>query len=209
MDKILRRIEKEASIPDLAKKMERISPTDLQSLLIRVYKRMAERRNPRILLSDYVANRFTQPSGCDPSILVEWDRLAFSHLPRSFHAIELSTVSPLGSVSCLASVSQDWVLTTIRNTEVVSDPTNVLALECAVRRKKLTRSRPADPTRVDLACSHRVLRAQRHQDQRALSHFRLFSLCSAGRDAGSMVFETTAITDHVRFYLTSLRVFWD
>ena len=207
VDKILRRIEKEAGMPDLAKAMERISPTDLQSLLIRVYRRVAEKRNPHVLLSEYVANRFTQPSSCDPSIVIEWDRLAFSHLPRSFRAIELSTVSPLGSVSSLASVSQDWVLTTIRNTEVVSDPTNVLALECAVRRQKLTRSRPADSTRVDLACRHRVLRAQRHHDQKALSHFRLFSLCSAGRDTGNMGFETTAITDHVRFYLASLTSF--
>jgi hypothetical protein len=197
-DKILRRIGKETGVPDLVEVMtERIAPTDLQSLLIEVYRRIVNRRSPGTLLSDYVANRFTHPSNCDPSLLVEWDRIAYSQLPNGFQAIELSTVCPLGSVSTVASVSQDWVLTTIRNTEVVADPTNVLAMECAVRRQKLTKADAANSTTVSLACSHRVLRAQRYQDSGALSHFRLFSLCSAGRDTGNLRFETSALTDHV------------
>lgn len=207
-DKIVQRIAKEAGIPDLAEMMaERISPTDLQSLHLELYRLITKHRNPRNVLSDYEANRFSRPSTCDPSSILEWDRIAFSHLPSSFEAIELSTVCPLGSVSSMTGLSQDWVLTTIRNTEVVADPTNVLAMECAVRRRKLTRSHSTDSTPVNLACSHRVLRAQRYPDTSALSHFRLFSLCSAGRDTGSLRFETYAIDEHVRFYLDSLTLF--
>jgi hypothetical protein len=206
MDKIVRRIGKEAGVPDLAEVLsERISPTDLQSLHLEVYRRIARRRSPPALLADYLANRFTHPSSCHPSLILEWDRIAYSHLPASFEAIELSTVCPIGTVSSITSLSQDWVLTTIRNTEVVADPTNVLAMECAVRRRQLTRTTPANSTVVNLACSHRSLRAQRYSDPNMLSHFRLFSLCSAGRDTGNFRFETGVLADHIRFYLESLR----
>jgi hypothetical protein len=205
MDKIIQRIEKELGIPNLAEIMtERIAPTDLQSLLIHVYKRVAERRKASAVLSDYVKNRFARPSGCNPSLITKWDQIAFSELPGSFQAIELSPICPLGSVSSLAPVSQDWVVSTIRHTEVIADPTNALALECAVRRQRFLRAKPSDATIVSLACSHRPLRAQRYQDPKALHHFRLFSLCSAGRDTGNLRFETHSITDHVRFYLKSL-----
>ncbi len=169
-----------------------------------MYKRVAERRKASAVLSDYVKNRFARPSGCNPSLITKWDQIAFSELPVTFQAIELSPICPLGSVSSLAPVSQDWVVSTIRNTEVIADPTNALALECAVRRQGLLRTKPSDPSIVNLACSHRPLRAQRYQDPNALHHFRLFSLCSAGRDTGSLRFETNSITDHVRFYLKAL-----
>lgn len=205
---IIRRIEREAEVPNLSKILvQRIRPTDLQSLLLEVYRKRAKHRNLSAVLSDYASNSFTRPSRSNPDHLLEWDRIAFSHLPRGFQAIELSPVSPLGSVSCLSSISQDWVLTTIRNMEVVADSTNVLALECALRRKELTRSKPADATPVHLACSQRVVRTQRFQSPDSLQHFRLFSLCSAGRDAGNLRFEINTATEHIRFYLKSLKDF--
>lgn len=208
MRKIIRRIEREAGVPNLSEILaERIKPTDLQSLLLEVYRGRVKRRNPRAVFSDYISNSFTHPSRCDPALLLEWDRIAFSHLPKGFRAIELSPVSPLGSVSLIASISQDWVLTTIRNMEVVADPTNILALECALRRQELTRSESTNAAPVHLACSHRVVRTQRYRSPSALQHFRLFSLCSSGRNTGNLRFETYAMTKHIRFYLESLRDF--
>lgn len=208
MRKIIRRIEREAGVPDLSEILvERIKPTDLQSLLLEVYRGRVKRRSPRAVFSDYVMNSFTIPSRCDPALLLEWDRIAFSHLPEGFRAIELSPVSPIGSVSRIASISQDWVLTTIRNVDVVADPTNVLALECALRRQELTRSEPTNTAPVHLACSHRVVRAQRYRSPGALQHFRLFSLCSAGRNTRNLRFEICAMTQHIRFYLGSLKDF--
>ncbi len=206
--KIIRRIERDAGVPNLSKILvDRVKPTDLQSLLLETYRRVVQRRSPGTIFSDYVSNRFTLPSQSDPATLLEWDRLAFSHLPDGFHAIELSPVSPIGSASCVAPVSQDWVLTTIRNMEVVSDPTNMLALECALRRQKFTRSEPTNPTPVHLACSHRAVRAQRYQSPSSRQHFRLFSLCSAGRDTGNLQFELQAMAQHIGFYLESVRAF--
>lgn len=208
MSDIIRRIEQEAGVPNLSEILtQRIKPTDLQSLLLEVYRERAKRRNLSIVFSDYASNSFTRPSQCDPIRLLEWDRIAFSHLPDGFHAIELSPVSPLGSISRLASISQDWVLTTIRNVEVVADPTNVLALECALRRQELIRSEPTNPTPVHLACSQRVVRTQRFQGPDAVQHLRLFSLCSAGRNTGNLRFEINTVTQHIRFYLKSLRDF--
>jgi len=208
MHDIIRRIEREAGVPNLSEILtERIKPTDLQSLLLEVYRKRAKHRNLSVVLSDYASNSFTRPSRINPAHLLEWDRIAFSHLPHEFQAIELSPVSPLGSVSRLASISQDWVLTTIRNTEVAADPTNVLALECALRRKELTRSKPSDATPIHLACSQRVIRTQRFRSPDSLQHFRLFSLCSAGRDTGNLRFEINTATEHIRFYLKALRDF--
>jgi hypothetical protein len=129
MRKIVRRIEREAGVPSLSEILvERVKPSDLQSLLLEVYRGRVKRRSPRAAFSDYAANGIFLPSRCDPALLLGWDRVAFSHLPLDFSAVELSPVSPVGSVSLVASISQDWVLTTIRNMEVVADPTNALAL---------------------------------------------------------------------------------
>lgn len=204
----MRRIERESGVPNLHEILaRRIKPSDLQSLLLEVYRERVKHRSLNAVFSDSASNSFTRPSGCDPAQLLDWDRVAFSHLPVGFRAIELSPVSPLGSVSRLAFISQDWVLTTIRNMEVVADPTNALALECASQRRELIRSNPADAATVRLACSQRVVRTQRFHSPDARQHFRLFSLCSAGRCTGNLGFEVTAMTEHMGFYLKSLRDF--
>ena len=208
MSEIIRRIERETGVSNLAQILaEGIEPTDLQSSLLEVYRRLVKNRNPRAILSDYISNRFAHCAKCDPARLLEWDRVAFARLPKGFRAIELSPVCPLGTVSRISPISQDWTLTTIRNTEVVADATSVLALECALRRQHLTRSEPRNATPVQLACSHRVIRAQRYQNTKAPQHFRIFSLCSAGRDSGNLRFEQNALAEHIRFYLGSLKDF--
>jgi hypothetical protein len=208
MQKIIRRIERVAGVPNLGEILaNEIKPTDLQSLLLKVYRERVKRRTPRAIFLDYASNSFTLPSRCSSALLLEWDRIAFSHLPDGFSAVELSPVSPLGSVSGMAPVSQDWVLTTIRNTEVVADPTSVLAMECALRRQKLLQTEPTDATPVQLACSHRVVRTQRYRGSGSLQHFRLFSLCSAGRNTESARFGILAASLHIHFYLESLKDF--
>src|SRR5207245_10333203 len=142
------RIEKEAGVPNLADALtNRLAPTDLQSLLLEVYGHRAKKRDPKELLKDHESNRFTRPSPSNPTRLLEWDRIAFSRLPKVFRPVELSPVCPLGTASVLSPINQDWIVSTIRNTEVVADSTNVLALECAVRRREQKNSSTghADP----------------------------------------------------------------
>src|SRR5712664_1738081 len=206
---IVERIEREAGVPDLANTLtNRLPPTDLQSLLLEVYGRRAKKREPKVLLEDYVSNRFTRPSASSPRRLLEWDRIAFSRLPKVFQPVELSPVCPLGTVSMLSPISQDWTVSTIRNTEVVADSTNVLALECAVRRRGQKNFSSGKAASVHLAASHRLLRGQKFGvGPGTRQHFRVFTLCSAGRDPGNLRFETEALVLHIGFYLAALRKF--
>ena len=207
--RIINRIERDAGVPRLADVLsDRLAPTDLQSLLLEVYGRRAKKRDPKALLDDHVSNRFTRPSASNPTRLLEWDRVVFSTLPRVFQAVELSPVCPLGTASVLSPISQDWTVSTIRNTEVVADSSNVLAIECAVRRRGQKTFSSGHGTSVHLAASHRLLRGQKISPGPSVrQHFRLFSLCSAGRDTGNLQFETQTVRVHVGFYLSALKKF--
>src|SRR3989442_2842839 len=207
--RIIERIEKDSGVPNLANILsDRLAPTDLQSLLLEVYGRRAKRRNPKVLLEDHASNRFNRLSASDPIRLIEWDRIAFSQLPKDFQPVELSPVCPLGTVSALSPISQDWIVSTIRNTEVVADSTNVLAIECAVRRREQKNFSSGQAASIHLAASHRLLRGQKISlGPSVRQHFRLFSLCSAGRDHGNLRFETETVHLHVGFFITALKKF--
>jgi len=208
MDKIVERIERQAGVPGLVSILaERLSPTDLQSILLEVYRIHSSRMQPSTVLSDFQSNRFVRPSAVSPTVLSRWEQIAFSHLPPEFRPIALSPVCPLGTNSIVAPVDQDWAVTTARNTEVVSDSTNVLALECSIRRRELLRANPKSSDPVHLAASHRLLRAQHYESPELVAHFSSFALCSAGRDQGNLSFELSALGLHIRFYLQSLRAF--
>jgi len=208
MSKIVERIERAAGVPGLVALLaERLTPTDLQSLLLEVYRRRTSQMPPAAVLASYQANRFVRPSAVSPTALLKWEQVAFAQLPPEFQPLALSPVCPLGSNSVVAPVDQNWAVTTIRNSEVVSDSTNVLALECALRRRKLLRANPKSTEAVHLATSHRLLRAQRYQGPKQVAHFSLFALCSAGRDQGNWRFEVSALGLHIRFYLRALRAF--
>ena len=199
---ILHRIVTASGVADLLEALgERLTPTDLQSLLLEVYRRRAARQRPAGLLDQYERSRFVRPSPANPRLLVEFDRLAFSLAAPPFEPVELSPVCPLGTNSVVAPVSQNLTIATIRNTELVSDSTNVLALECALRRLTRLRSQPAATDRVRLCASHRLLRAQRFHRPGAFAHFRAFALCTAGRDQGAHRFELESLAEHLRFYL--------
>jgi hypothetical protein len=208
MNKIVERIERQAGTPGLASILAgRLSPTDLQSLLLEVYRMRAAGLQPSDVLADYEANRFARPSAASPVRLSRWEQTALAQLPPEFEALALSPVCPLGTNSAVASVDQNWAVVTARNTEVVSDSTNVLALECALRRREHLRAAPKSFEAVHLAASHRLLRAQRYEGPGLLAHFQSFALCSAGRDRGNLGFELFALGLHIRFYASAVRAF--
>src|SRR3989449_9110639 len=207
--RIIERIERDAGVPNLTDVLvDRLAPTDLQSLLLEVYGRRAKKRDPKELIKDHISNRFTRPSTASPTRLLEWDHIAFSQLPKVFQSVELSPVCPLGTVSALSPISQDWTVSTIRNTDVAADSTNVLAIECAVRRREQRTFSSGKAASVHLAASHRLLRGQKFGvGPDAKQHFRIFTLCSAGRDTGNLMFETESLGNHVGFYLAALGQF--
>jgi hypothetical protein len=202
-NRIVQRILKEVNIPELMEVLiERISMTDLQSLMLEVYKRLASKLSPAAVLRQYRENRFVQLANISPQEIIEFDRLAYSLLPKEFEAVELSPVSPLGACSALAIVNQNNIVATIRNTEVCADSTDVLALECAVRRRELVKRKSARD--IKLCSSHRLLRGQMFERPATFAHFRVFSLCTAGHDRGNYKFEIEALVEQVGFYLRLL-----
>ena len=203
---ILRRIRRQTGDVDLVEVLsQQLSPADLQSLMIEVYRRRAEVLSPGDVLRRYGNDRFVRPASTSGRALLELDRLALSLLPGGFELLELSPVTTLGSCSAVAPIDQNWAVPTARNTEVTSDSTNVLALECALRRRELLRSDPRSAERVRLAASHRLVRPKKVDGPGFFAHFRLFGLCTAGRDEGDRRFETEAIEEQLDFWIRFVR----
>ncbi|MBO3749104.1 hypothetical protein J5X84_23755 [Streptosporangiaceae bacterium NEAU-GS5] len=115
-------------------------------------------------------------------------------LPGGVDGVELAPVAPLGTCSAIGPVSQNRIVSAMRSVEVVSDPTNALAIEAADRRLRRRADGP-----VHLAASHRVLRAQRFGPGMS-SHFRLFALVSSGRDGGSGRTEAGMLRLHLGYW---------
>ena len=108
------------------------------SLLLSVIERRAISRTPATVLQQWEADRFVLPAPVDQRTFVELD----SHLlaaAKGFEALELSPLAPLAACSSVALTSQNRTVSTVRGTEVVSDPTNVLALESARRLRQNSR----------------------------------------------------------------------
>lgn len=202
-EKLIERILNKAQVPDLVEILtERLSQSDLQSLLLQVYRSRSQVLTPQHLLQQYEQNRLVGPATVSPQQVLEFDRLAYSVLPPSFEALELSPVCPLGTNSIVTPLDQNQTVTTIRNSEVCSDSTNVLALECARRRRVKEHRVTAD---TKLCASHRLLRPQAPNHPGTFPHFRIFSLVTAGRDRGSYSFEIAALVEHLEFYLSLLQ----
>jgi hypothetical protein len=112
-------------------------------------------------------------------------------LPDDVELVTLAPLVPLGAHSALGTVSQHKVVTAMRACEVAADPTNGLALEAASRRARSRGARSRGMT-VRLAGLQRVVRAQQ-VGAGFFAHFGLFGLVTAGRDAGSLGFERSAL----------------
>lgn len=175
-----------------------LSGAKLQSLLLHVMQRRAKRRDASELLAQYVRDPFCAPAAVELRTSLELDGHLLAAAP-DFQAIELSPVAPLGACSVVAPTDQNRVLSALRGTEVVSDPTNVLALECA---RRLRREPSAE---LHLATSQRVIRAQPVPKLPGYAqHFRIFVLASAGRETKSHAFTVSALERHVRTMLGAL-----
>ena len=175
-----------------------LPPTDLQTLLIAVARARADQATPADLMRRWQHDRFVRPAASDPRRVAVVEARLWQLLPAEFTGIELSPVTPLGTCTAVAPVSQNRILATVRTTEVVSDSTNALAIEAAVRRRGQQKDGHAD-----LACCHRQLRAQVFGPG-AAAHFRLFALVSSARDSGSGRTEASLLTRHLAYWLDVL-----
>lgn len=198
--KILGRIAAATGVPRLADILAKdLSGSDLQSLLLHVFQQRAGELREHDLMAAS-GRGLLAPSRVSARRLNLFDRVAFT-VAGSFEALDLSPVAPLGLNQVLGEIDQNNVLTTIRNAEVLGDPTPALALECA-RRRQDVKLRAGT---VRLCASARVIRLQPFDFPGYTPHFRLFALVTAGRDRGSHTFEIEHFGEHIRFYLELCR----
>ena len=177
-----------------------LNPADLQTLLLGVSRQRASAVDPARLMSRWQHDRYVRPSNADPRRIWRLEARLWELLPVEFTGIDLSPVAPLAVCSAIAPVSQDLAISTVRGTEVVSDPTNVLALEAAQRRRRDGALGPA----VHLACCHPALRGQPFDGPGLFQHFRLFALVSSARDRGSGSTEAALLAAHLGFWTRAL-----
>lgn len=177
---------------------EGMAASELWSLLLSIFESRAAQRTPAMVRQQWETDRFVQPCMVDQRTLNALD----SHLltaAADFEALELSPVAPLASCSAVAPTSQNRIVSTARGTEVVSDPTNVLALECAKRL------RAAPGASVKLTTNHRCVRAQPVPPQPGFApHFRMFCLVTAGHERKDQEFATDAVLEHIHTHLAAL-----
>src|SRR5262245_22075580 len=197
LSSIARRIERELGLAGLVDSLgTKLSASDLRSLLLEVYRaRAASMKESGI--ANAAQTPLMAPSAVGARQLLAFDSVAF-RAAADFEAVELSPVCPLSAAATLGNTSQNNVVTTIQNAEVLGDPTIALALEACQWRHAAEL--------VRLCTSHRVIRLQPFDVRGYSPHFRLFALVTAGRDTGSFRFETAQLREHVRVYLRMFRM---
>jgi hypothetical protein len=182
----------------LALLRSQLPATQLWSLLLDVVAQRAAVRTPSDLMRQWDADRFVAPSYIDQRTLNELDRELLA-AAEQFESVELAPLAPLAACAAVAPTSQNRVVATTRGAEVVSDPTNVLALESAQRLRK-------DPAKVvKLATSHRCVRAQEVPPVPGYAaHFRMFCMTTAGREQQDHALTVDAFVEHMRVHLQAL-----
>lgn len=204
---IVKRIKKERTLSSMDGLLEgKIEPTNLQSLLLRVYENLVARIKAKDIVRQHRENRFVQPCSLSQREIINFDQLIYSVVPKIFFPIELSPVNPLGLNSVLSRISQKNILSTVRNIEVVADVTSALALKCARSRSLANNNNSGNSEEVHFCTSHRSIRLQQFENIPGFtSHFRVFGACSAGRDIGHEKFEAENLIRHISLYLDLLK----
>lgn len=182
-----------------------LSPSDVNSLLIAYYEALANQQTPARLLKTFQKNRFARPSDLESlsyhALELELLSLAKQNL---IYPILLSSAAPFGSCSALGPISQNRVVSATRGTEILSDATNVLAMQAALTIKEITDEKSTQRQPLHLCSTDRLVRAQMFKGAAQLAQFGLFSVVSAGRDTGSYRCEKDLLKKQLGFYKSYL-----
>ena len=198
-NKIIDRINERLGMPDLVALLsEGMTGTELNSLLMAVYERRMGRMTAPVLLQQYRKNRFAQPADLDMIGILEQELKTLRFWKeQGILPVELSPVAQMGSCSVVATASQHKIVSATRQTEVVADATNSIALHIAdLRRKGLLSG--GEP--VHFCTVHRHVRAQEMKGKGLMPHFKVGAIVSTGRDYGDHRFECQAMLKQVQAF---------
>ncbi len=206
MDSIVQRITRTLGLElghaplagaDLVGRLAALPGSDLQSLWLAVVRARAATVTPTALNAAADRGGAVAPSTVDARLFNALDAAAFAAAPDA-EAVELSPVAPIGLDALLGGISPNNVLATVRNSQLLADPTTALALECARRRR---RDRNRETLRLCAAARMMRLQPLPAGDKHLSRHFRLFGMVTAGRDEGSFGFELRTLREHLTVYL--------
>jgi hypothetical protein len=226
-EKIIGNIVKKSGVPDIVDLLtERLSGSELNSLLLEVFTKRLSGLSPALLLKQYQANRFVHPAETDMVGLLELELRTLKFL-REYHfqPIELSPVAQLGSCAVVAPVDQKKIISATRNTELLADATNTIALHIADYKKSGRGKGPTSQGKEAISgrppmvmgeewgarkertgaaggtlrfCTvHRHTRAQELKGEGFTAHFKIGCLVSSGLDRGNCEWECVGLEEHI------------
>lgn len=176
---------------------DELSGADLRSLLLALVARRAEAVSAPEVLRAYRRDRFVAPATVDALALTRVGLAGLVAVADRFEPLVLAPLAPFATHFATGGTPQNNVVSTTRLTEVAADTTNSLTLEAADRRARLLAADPRSDSRVRLAATHRVTRAQHFDGPRSFAHFSLLGLVSAGRDRGNYSFEAENVSEQI------------
>jgi len=176
-----------------------LSNSDFNSMMLKIFQSRASKRTPGEMVKAFQTNRF--------SVASELDSLAYHTLETEFlssaqelgiKSVLLSPSAPFASSSVFGCVNQNNIVSAVRGTEILSDPTNMLSIIIA---EKLKSKKADNTTPIHYCATARVLRAQVFPNtNRHFAHFGIFCIVSSGKDSGSYGCEKALLQKQLLFY---------
>ena len=200
MNTITDRILTQLGDPVLISKLSALPKSDFYSLLLDIFREQSGEVTPVDLIKSFQTNRFSVPSEIDPIAyhLLEAELLSIAQ-QQDIKGILLSPSAPFASSSAFGCVDQNNVVSAVRGTEILSDPTNMLAIIIAERLKKRALDNNKEP--LHFCTTARVLRAQVFPNtKRHFPHFGIFCIVSSGKDSGSYICEKNLLIKQLIYY---------
>ena len=200
MSAIIDRILTQLGDGALLDKLLALPKSDLNSFLLQLFEKQTNKTAPTDVVKAFEQNRFSVPSDVDPVAYHMLETAFLSSAQKNgIKPVLLSPAAPLASCSVFGCVHQNKVLSATRGTEMLSDPTNMLAIIMAaqLKNKKIDNQNP-----LHYCATARVLRAQAFPNTgRHFSHFGVFGLVSSGKDNGSSYLcEKELLQKHLSYY---------
>ncbi|MCL2564658.1 MAG: hypothetical protein FWE24_02460 [Defluviitaleaceae bacterium] len=199
MSKITDRILTELGDKELIEKLLALPKSDLNSLMLEVFKEQAKDINPADVLKAFQTNRFSLPSEIDPIDyhICEAELLSLAR-KLEIEAVLLSPSAPLGSCSAFGCVNQNNIISASRGVEILPDPTNMLAIIIA---QKLKNEEADNHNQLHFCTTARVQRANPIPKAKGFySHFGIFCIVSTGKDRGSYICENALFVKQLHYY---------
>ena len=180
-------------------KLLSLPKADFHSLMLHIFQLRSQKAKPVEMVKALQSNRFSAPSELDPVAYHALEAELLS-IAQGFEIkpILLSPAAPFASSSVFGCVDQNNVVSAVRGTEILADPTNMLAVIIAEKLKTKT----ADNTvPLHYCTTARVLRAQVFPHTgRYFAHFGIFCIVSSGKDSGSYQCEHALLMRQLAYY---------